>query len=125
MAGRLREKRILVAEDEYLIAFDLKRALEAEQATVVGPVGTFDAGIALAEVEPLDVAVLDVNLEGATSYPIADRLAARDIPYLFVTGYDEWALPQIYRGIPRVTKPFPTHQVLTMIAQLCFKVNPA
>lgn len=125
MVSKLSEKRILIVEDEYFIASDLKRALEAEQATVVGPAGTIDAGIALAEAEPLDAAVLDVNLEGGESYGIADRLTAREIPYLFLTGYDGWALPAIYRGIPRVTKPFPRNQVLAIVAQLCTKVNPA
>ena len=69
-------KRILVVEDEYFIASDLKRALAAVGATPVGPAGDPARGQALLDQGPVDGALLDVNLEGATSYPVADRLAA-------------------------------------------------
>lgn len=118
MTGSLAGKRILVVEDEYFIASDLKRALQKADAIVVGPVGDIDLGLSLVARDRLDAAVLDVNLEGTTSYPIADRLAAQAVPYLFLTGYDGWALPEPYRAVPRVPKPFPMRAVLACVGQL-------
>lgn len=79
MTGVLAGRRVLVVEDEYFIAVDLKRALSKEGALVVGPVRDLAAGLSLAD-EPIDAAILDVNLEEAMSYPIADRLRDRKVP---------------------------------------------
>lgn len=106
MTGRLAGCRILVVEDEYFIAADIKRALLAENAIVIGPVGRLDSGLALANHEPVDAAVIDVNLGKATTYPIADCLKASETPWLFVTGYDEWSMPAEYRDALRLAKPF-------------------
>jgi DNA-binding response OmpR family regulator len=118
MASALTGKRILVVEDEYFIASDLKRALAAANAIVVGPIGDVAKGLAIAAGEPLDAAVLDVNLEGAHSYSVADALAAREVPFLFVTGYDGWALPETYRQAPRVAKPFVMSAVIARVEAL-------
>jgi len=106
MMGKLSGRRILVVEDEYFIASDLQRALQAEEAVVIGPVARLEPGLMLVDEGPLDAAVLDVNLEGTASYAIADRLAADGVPYMFVTGYDGWSMPEAYRDAPRVAKPF-------------------
>ncbi|UAK26242.1 response regulator [Sphingomonas nostoxanthinifaciens] len=119
MGRELTGKRILVVEDEYYIASDLKRLLTSADATVIGPVAALEAGLSLIECESLDAAVLDVNLEGIFSYAIADRLTERAIPYLFLTGYDDWALPAAYRPIPRVTKPFLERTMLLTVERLC------
>ena len=111
-------KHILVVEDEYFIAADLKRALTGCEAIVIGPAGDLDDGLALLGDGPLDAAVLDVNLDGTRSFPIAARLADRAVPFLFVTGYDGWALPDEYRAVPRIAKPFTMHRVLTEIQRL-------
>lgn len=118
MAGTLAGKRILVVEDEYFIAADIKRELTKEEAIVVGPAGDLSRGLLLADGGPIDAAVLDVNLEGATSYPLADVLSARAIPYMFLTGYDGWALPDRYRQVPRVGKPFATANMLACVRAL-------
>lgn len=119
MEQKLTGKRILVVEDEYFIASDLKRALATEGAVVVGPVGDLARGLRLAEDDALDAAILDVNLEGTMSYPIADRLAAGKVPYMFLTGYDGWSLPPAYKGAPRIAKPFPTPRVIDAVVALC------
>lgn len=106
MAGRLADKRILIVEDEYFIAADLKLALQEEGAEVIGPVGRLDMGLVLIDAERLDVAVLDVNLAGEASYPIAEKLRDADVPCLLVTGYDGWAIPESFRQTPKVAKPF-------------------
>ena len=114
---RLAGKRILVVEDEYFIASDLARALDKAGAVAVGPVGDVRGGMALLD-SGVDAAILDVNLIGARSYSLADALAARHVPFLFVTGYDDWALPDAYRAVPRLAKPFQVGAVIDRIEQL-------
>lgn len=111
-------KRILIVEDEYFIASDLKRALCDRDAVVLGPVASLDAGLAAAVEGSIDLAVLDVNLDGADSYPIADRLAQRGVPFMFVTGYDDWAMPAAYRDTPRVAKPYRPSAVVNVVERL-------
>ena len=125
MTGILAGKTILVVEDEYFIASDLKRALEREQATVLGPVPDLDGGLALAGRDEVDAAILDVTLRQATSYPIADALDARQVPYLFLTGYDGWALPAQCRTAPRVAKPFKMQAVIEGVGELLTAQVPA
>ncbi|WP_294235899.1 response regulator [uncultured Sphingomonas sp.] len=117
-ASPLSAKRILVVEDEYFIARDLERALRAADAIVVGPVATLEQGLTLAETQAIDAAVLDVNLEGERAFEIADRLSARDVPWTFLTGYDEWALPAPYRSASIVAKPFQVDRVIRAIGAL-------
>lgn len=112
MTSALAGKRILVVEDEYFIASDLRRALQKAGAVPVGPVGDLAAGLSLVDRQPIDAALLDINLEEATSYRIADRLDAQSTPYVFLTGYDGPALPRPYRHAPRVSKPYAVDQVL-------------
>lgn len=118
MAGVLAGKQILVVEDEYFIASDLNRALLAEEAVVIGPVGQLKQALSLLHGALPDAAILDVNLEGALSFPIADRLAGLAVPFMFLTGYDGWALPERYRAVPRIIKPFPLTKVLACVCDL-------
>ena len=116
--GGLAGRRILVVEDEYFIADDLSRALQRHGARVVGPVPDLAAGLDLATRDPLDSAVLDVNLGGEMSYPIADRLSERGVPFLFTTGYDERTLDPGYAAITRIEKPFESSMVMMALIQL-------
>lgn len=117
MTGMLDGRRILVVEDEYFIAAEIKRQLAGEGAEIVGPVGSLAAGLSLAD-EPLDAAVLDVNLSETMSFPIADRLGDRDVPFLFLTGYDGWSLPVTYQDAPCLPKPFSAGSVVRMVSEL-------
>jgi len=114
----LNGKRILVIEDEYYIASDLKRALLREGAVVVGPFNTVPQGLAAVSNDPIDAALIDVNLEGVTSFPIADKLDERGVPYTFLTGYDGTTLPDRYRDRPRLAKPFTMEIVLNSLRDL-------
>jgi len=85
----LKGKRILVVEDEALIAVMVEDMLIEMGSEVVGPAATIEQALALARAEQLDGAVLDVNVRGERIDPVADALAARGVPMLFATGYGE------------------------------------
>src|SRR5687767_12682206 len=97
--------RILVVEDEWTVAIDIADQLEDFGCVVVGPVGRLDEALALAREEPLEGALLDVNLRGEFSYAVADALTARNIPFLFTSGYDPSVHPDRFAGQPVLTKP--------------------
>jgi CheY-like chemotaxis protein len=97
---------VLVVEDEYVLAYQLKTALEGEGVTVLGPVASeADARAAIERAEKVDGVVLDLNLGGRITYGLADYLLAKDIPFLFATGYDESAIAMRYRHVPYTQKP--------------------
>jgi CheY-like chemotaxis protein len=99
------QKRVLVVEDEYLVAMDMSAYLEAAGAQVVGPASNVSAALEAVEHTELDGAILDVNLRGEMAYPVADALAARGIPFVFTTGYDANAVPARFAGVKRCEKP--------------------
>lgn len=106
MAPDLAGCRVLVVEDEYLLADELSRELVAAGAEVVGPAATVAAALRLlGEGTPPHAAILDVNLGGEPVFPVADALLERGVPFVFCTGYDDWALPARHRGTPRCEKP--------------------
>ena len=83
--------RVLVVEDEFVIALEVEDALR--RAGVVGPAATPEDAARLAPEEPLDAAVLDVELRGGRVFPAADALAHRSVPFVFLTGYTPVMLP--------------------------------
>lgn len=72
----------------------------------IGPAARLDAGIKLANSETLDLAILDINLGGTKSFPIADVLTARGVPVIFATGYGASGLDQRFLNFPVIAKPF-------------------
>ncbi len=103
----LRDRRILIVEDEYLIALSLGDALEAAGSVVLGPVPSVDKAIEIIESEPqIDAAVVDVNLGGALAYAVADTLLARNIPFIFTSGYEDKILRARYPQIRTQTLSF-------------------
>lgn len=98
--------RVLVVEDEILIASDLASVLEEEGAAVIGPAATLEQGQALCRAgERLDGAVLDINLCGQWVFPLADELKRSRVPFLFATGYDRDVIPSRFADIPHYGKP--------------------
>ncbi len=99
--------RVLVVEDDYLIAMLVTEWLEAAGAEVVGPVPSVEQALGLIEEDGLTAAILDINLgHGRTVYPVADKLSATGVPYMFATGDVMMAIADAYKHHPRVEKPF-------------------
>lgn len=110
--------KILVVEDTLLVADMISDGLRSYGSNVVGPVGRLERALALAREATLDGAVLDVNLAGRSSAPVAEALERRGIPFLFVTGYgDAAALPPEYRNVPRLAKPFHLASLVELVAE--------
>lgn len=87
-SGSLQGRRILVVDDEALLAFELAEELQRSGAIVVGPAHTLEQGLALAGSAECDGAVLDANLGGLSVAPLADLLSSRNTPFVLVTGYE-------------------------------------
>jgi CheY-like chemotaxis protein len=104
--GSLHGCRILVVEDEFLLADELRVALGEAEAIVLGPVGTVEGALRLIRSERrIDGVVLDLQLHGTWAFPVADLLMQRAIPFLFATAYDRSAIPHRYADIVRCEKP--------------------
>jgi DNA-binding response OmpR family regulator len=100
-------KRILVVEDEVMLAMLVEDMLLELGHEVVGPAMTLKSGLALANDEPLDGAILDVNLgHGARTTPIAEILKSRGVPFVFATGYGSNAPVAEFHDAPVLKKPF-------------------
>ena len=117
-SANLAGRRILIVEDEALVSMVIEEALKDLGCDVVGPVGTRDQALALAEAEALDGALLDVNLGGEPVYPVADALSSRGIPFVFVTGYGEKGIAARYAQAPTLVKPFQLATVETLLGEI-------
>ena len=98
--------RVLVVEDEMMVSMLLEDMLSDIGCTPVGPATRMEPALKLIEHAGFDAAILDVNLNGHETYPIADALAARAIPFVFASGYSTSRLRDKYRNIPSLRKPF-------------------
>lgn len=115
LAGR----RVLIVEDELLVAMEMEQLLHRHGCEVLGPAPSVARALALIHERLPDVAVLDVQLGAERAAPIADRLAAAGVPFVLVTGYgriepEEPAL----RSAPRLSKPVEEQQLLRTLADI-------
>jgi DNA-binding LytR/AlgR family response regulator len=115
----LRNRRLLIVEDDYMIAVELARSLEALGVEVIGPAASVEDALALVEREGgrMDGAVLDINLRGRRVYPVAEALTAQGVPFIFATGYDAMVIPADYAGVPRCEKPVDKELLARMLAR--------
>ncbi len=112
-------KRVLVVEDEYMIADDLASELRLAGAEVVGPAASLPQAMrAVGHGARLDAAVLDINLRETLAYPLVDRLIEADVRVLITSGYDEAMIPERYRHLPRCEKPVSPARLLRAIEGL-------
>jgi CheY-like chemotaxis protein len=110
---------ILIAEDEYVFAAEMAAWIEDYCLNPLGPVSSVQAAKDLLDtVDRPDAAILDIQLRGENVYPIARILRTREIPFVFVTGYDRCVLPPEFRDIPLVSKPTTERQLLPVLQQM-------
>lgn len=118
--------RVLVVEDEPLVALQVKSDLEGAGHTVIGPAQTLQQGMDLIEKEEMDFALLDLRLGNDLSTKLADRLLTRGVPFAFTTGFeDRGILPRRLQDIPCLTKPYPIGSVCRFILSVCQSAVPA
>lgn len=98
--------RVLVVEDEAMVAMLVEDTLADIGCEVVGVASDLEEATAMAAALTLDAAVLDVNLNGVRTFPVAETLSARRIPFLFSTGYGATGIPDGLKPAPVLTKPF-------------------
>jgi CheY-like chemotaxis protein len=105
MTGPLAGRRILVVEDEMLVLMNIETALTDLGCTATSA-GTIDAALTLLDYASFDAAMLDINLRGEKSYPVADALARRGIPFVFSTGYGNHRERPDFADRPMLRKPY-------------------
>lgn len=115
-AGAGGSRRILVVEDEALVAMLVEDVLRQYGYTIVGPASRVAQALGLAAGEAIDAAILDVNVAGETVFPVADRLAERGIPIVFLTGYGASGLPPRYQRHTVLDKPIEAEKLAAAVA---------
>jgi len=110
--------RILVVEDEFLVAVVLEDDLRFGGHSVVGPFSNLPSALEASRRETFDLAILDINLGGTMAYLLADELAQRGIPFFFLTGYSRGDMPARFAQTPRVAKPYDTGALLATIRRV-------
>ena len=120
LAGR----RVLIVEDEAMIALLIQDVLTDLGSTVVGPASRIEEALELARSSALDLAALDLNLAGNPVYPVAQVLADRAVPFVFMTGYGQQGIAEPWRSRPSIAKPFRPSQLASFLRD-ALKAAPA
>ena len=110
--------RVLIVEDEYYVADDIRRALSAAGATVIGPIGNLSSAQAAVEAGGFDWAIMDLNLGGESAVDLIDQLVVAGRPFVIGTGYSESSVPQRLHQYPRLRKPFDPQQLIDILKGL-------
>ena len=111
LAAALDGVKVLVVEDETIVAMLLEQMLEELNCEVVGVAGQVSTATELARTTNADVAILDMNLAGQRVDPVAQALADRNVPFIFASGYGEDGLSAEWKGRPVLPKPFRLDQL--------------
>jgi CheY-like chemotaxis protein len=116
--------RVFVVEDEMLVAWLMEDMLAELGCTIVGPAARVDEALTMIDAAAIDLAVVDVNLNGQRSFPVVDALLERGVPFAFSTGYQADSLPTRYRGFPVLRKPFARSKLAETLATLLTSKKP-
>ena len=120
------DRRVLIVEDELLVAMELERLLRDAGCTILGPAPTVDRALALIRADPPDLGLLDVNLGGRWVTPVAEALAARGLPFVLVTSYEPGALgAPLLAEAPLVGKPFTRPALVRALSAALGRVSAA
>lgn len=118
MSFDLHGRAVLVVEDDFYLADDTRQFLEDAGAEVLGPVSAADEALSLLEIRRPDCAVVDVNLGAGPSFGLASALQVREIPFVFLTGYDRDIVPAEFRDVPCLQKPVDPERVIVALSTL-------
>lgn len=121
MSGDVVRLKVLIVEDEPLIGMDIEFAIERLGLEVVGPIAALGEALDLACNEALACAVLDINILGGNSYPVADKLLGRGVPVLFLSGYNKLTFPERFREEARLAKPYTAEELDRELRNLCIR----
>ena len=110
--------RVFIVEDESMLVMLLEDLLPTLGYTVAGSAGSVEQALAEIESAEIDVAVVDVNLAGTPSFPVADALRERGVPFLFTTGYGQQGLPDRFADAAVLAKPFRRQDIESALARL-------
>ena len=122
MTASLEGIRVLVVEDEYLVAVLIEDMLESAGCVVTGPISRIPEALDAVDHDTYDAALLDINLGGERVDPVAQALTNRNVPFVFVTGYGATGLPGEFAERPHICKPFRMADLLGTLSGL---VKPA
>jgi DNA-binding response OmpR family regulator len=111
--------RVLVVEDDALIAMDVEGSIRDFGCHVIGPFGSIAAALAAVGTEQPDCAVIDLNLNGHPALALADALALAQVPFLFLSGHSANVVPQRHRARPFVGKPYEVSTLRGALTELC------
>lgn len=122
MTGRqnrsLEGRRVLVVEDQYLVAEEMRRIVRGLGAEVIGPVARPAAALDILHEGHIDLALLDINLGDDDVYAVAEELLRLKVPFLFATGCEPWVIPETFRDIPRIDKPLTSKTLSDAVIRL-------
>src|ERR1700733_7019959 len=113
--------RVLVVEDEPIIAMMLEDCLGDLGCSVAAVASRLNDALKQARALDLDAGVLDVNLAGELSYPVAEVLKERAVPFVFATGYGTDATPVNLKGAPVLSKPYRVEQLAKILLKICHR----
>ena len=111
-------RRVLVVEDEMMVLMMIEDMLADLGCQSVVAAANVDNALALIESQAFDAAMVDMNLNGEKSHPIADALGARGVPFIFSTGYSGHDMREGYRDRPMLKKPFQFEQLVKVLTHL-------
>jgi DNA-binding NtrC family response regulator len=109
---------ILVVEDDYFQADDIAAALTRAGAVVIGPAASAEEALQLLESSNAKLALVDINLRGDASFGLADALTARQVPFIFTTGYDAGMIPARHSQVYRWQKPFDVDELISKLNEM-------
>jgi len=113
--------RVLIVEDEHIVALALADDLEDHGAVIVGPASSVEGALELIDKHEIEVAVLDIQLQSQMVFPVAEALTGLDVPFLFTSGFDASAVPREFAHVPQCEKPASAQTMVDMLARLVGK----
>ena len=108
-------RRVLVLEDEMLVSLEIEDVREQQGCVIVGPFSRVPEALSAATKDAVDAAILDINIAGVKSFPVADALAARNIPFFFLSGYGQAAAPNNHPEWRVHSKPFIASELIAIL----------